>query len=687
VLSPQNNGISSIAKQNAANEADIMISKYNSGQISNADMKAFFEKQLASPYVSQNDKIQIQTKLVDFDSLIQKDQLEATFRSAPDNSIAKAQAATALAKFFTDRASQMQPGTPAHSQALQNAGEWQNTVQSINENVNKLQRKNLENTLLQQVNQKATSSSDRSLATAEMYKKLYDMAVAQGDVADAQAYAAKYEQAQTMAEQYGAQEQQKQSVAEIKQFAAEQDLAISKLTDKTPEELKAKAEKAYAVAQKYADIGDQLNYTKYMTIGTQAEEKYNKKITTDRGAVSSAEWDKEDYKLSNGLQLAQKFLKDGQTPDGQAYTPEDYQNDVGNLVQAKAIKISERIQIIDEMAANDPNQKIKYDGSSRRVADVLEQLRKEEEKIQPQADAIQAGTFAIMEVAPSKFTKAGAYKTSGKNVPEYQIIDTNNIPEGLKDLLVADDQGIYHQAYFKEQQIPTEQFDPYDPTMRYDKATNKAYKQTGEKVVDLYQQDKSKIGQTQIVSPDQPVKSLETIQREAEQTYQDTAVKKQKELEKPTVVPDLIPTKPALQQLAEGIKTTAQKIIPQNIIDTVSKSPIEVGKELVQPKKVEPVVNKTPVNIQQATQSGGLTVNKPQPVQQAPAITYSTPAPKIEYKAPTPVNITQAVQSGGLSTPVKATPAPQQTTLQKIGTTITGAAGQAVNKLKSLFKW
>lgn len=585
----------------------------------------------------------------------------------------------------------MVAGTPAHSQALENAGSWQATVTNIQQSVSKQQRKNLENSLLQKINQLPTSSSERSRATADMYKQLYNMANAQGDPEDAQVYAARYEQAQTQAEQYGASEQQKQSLNEIKQFAAEQDLAIAKLTDKTPEELRMKAEKAYAVAQKYADIGDQLNYTKYMTIGTQAEEKYNKKVASDRGTSYSAEWDKEDYKLSNGLQLAQKFLKDGQTPDGQAYTPEDYQNDIGSLVQAKSMKIQERIQIIDEMAANDPNQKIKYDGTTRRVSDVLELLRKEEEKIQPQADAVQAGTFAVMEVAPSQFTKAGAYKKSGRSTPEYQVIDTNAIPPELKDILVQDDQGIYHQAYFKEQEIPVDQFDPYDPTMRYDKATNKAYKQTGEKVVDLYQQDKSKVGSTQVVSPDAPVKSLETIQREAEQTYQDAEVKKQKEKE--TVkVPDLIIPKTPIQKVQEAVEGGKKVIeqgvnaIPEQVKETVQKAPLEALSTAL-PKSIQQPIQTAVKTVQQAPiQAISQAINKPTTTPSSnsgnmPITKVFNNVPSVKQYSPDTGFSYQPIQAP------KPAPAPQPTTLQKIGTTISGAAGQAVNKLKSLFKW
>jgi hypothetical protein len=206
VLAPQNTGISSIAKQNAASETDIMISKYNNGEIGNTEMKAFFQTQLTNPYVSVSDKTQIQTKLADFDVLIEKDRLEAVFKQAPENSIQKAQAATALKEFYTKRASTMVEGTPAHSQALENAGIWQQNLANIQESTNKLQRKNMQNQMLTQINQLPNSSSDKSVARAEMYKKLYEMAISQGDTDDAQVYLANMEQEATNAQAYSEQE-------------------------------------------------------------------------------------------------------------------------------------------------------------------------------------------------------------------------------------------------------------------------------------------------------------------------------------------------------------------------------------------------------------------------------------------------------------------------------------------------
>lgn len=713
ILAPVQTGISSVAKQNAANETDIMIAKYNAGQIGNAEMKAFLQAQVVSPYTSASDKVQIQTKLQDFDVLIEKDRLEAAFKSAPENSLQKEQAAQALAQFYTNRASTMVAGTPAQSQALENAGIWQQNVKTIQDSVSRQQRKNLENQLLQRVNSLPTSSSQRSQAMADMYKQLYDMANSQGDPEDAQAYAAKYQQALTMQDQYTQQEAVQSQATTRKELINE--LNIRKNEYQTG---KITADQYYSYLDKVNTYAMENNDgTLQNTVTSEASRvaKIEAKGGLNRGTAGGlpvvlkgyggtggggvkTSWDLEDFQYNQGLKLAQQFLKEGQTPDGQAYTPQDYQNDIAGLVQTRAMKLDERTSTIEAMAAENPNAKITYDGKKQRVVDILASLNKEQVDIQPQADAAASGTFAIMEVAPSQFTKAGAFKTSGKSIPEYQVFDTNSIPPELKSLIVADDMGIYHQAYRRPIEITRQEYEAnsFDNQNYYpDKNTGKYYKLSNQLSVDLYQPDKSKIGQTVDIMPGEPVKSLETIQRDAEQANEDAA--KAIELKKNTIDATMVaplPPKPPLQQIKEAAKPViegATKIAQQGV-QKVQEALPQVGEQIGQTfqninTKVQPVVQQVQKTVTQAPfQTINQAINKPS----STPLSNSYNAPIVKTVNNVPSVKQYDVNQGFVYKPITTPPAPAPAPAPKppsIGTVLAGAAGQAVNKIKSIFKW
>lgn len=728
VLAPAQTGLSSIAKQNAANESDVMISKYNNGLIGNAEMKSFLESQVQNPYVSQSDKTQIQTKLADFDVLIEKDRLESVFKTAPENSMAKSQAAQKLSQFYSQRASQMVPGTPAHSQAVENAGVWQQNVESINQNVNKLQRKNLENTKLQQINQLPTSSSERSQAQAQMYKQLYDMAQSQGDQEDAQVYAAKYEQAVTVAQQYAEQEQSKMDVNEIKQFAAQQDLEIAKLTDKTPDEMKAKAEKAYAVAEKYAAIGDQLNYTKYMTIGTQAEEKWSKKMAGLSAAETAKVAFQNEKDYSDNIRLAQERYVTGQFSPPFTSAEEEYKDSLSKSVS----EWQGTLENIYNTAINmDASEKISWRGKARRVGDVLDEIQKEYDKIQGLDQAIESGAAMLKELPTSE--------KIGKNTPKFELIDVRNLSEEEQQLLIPDESGILHPGEMGKQEIDKETFnnlmleDSFRKDLDYNSKTGKYYQdgglqfsvidpETGQKFVQRAGEDgkiksaasirdeATKLG----VKPGEqidfnPEKAAEINANQVSMTAEQVSKsleKKKKTVEPPTPELSLIDKIAGAtdQLLPKGKVTTPipeKRTLGKQLTDTaqaVIENPLAAGKEILgnitQPKPAElKNTQETPVNINTNNQPG-MTFSQPQQSkptvnQPTPGLTYSTPAPKPVTYTPAPaVKINPVSQPGLTYSPApKATPAPQPTTLQKIGTTITGAAGQAVNKLKKLFGW
>src|SRR5581483_6808670 len=205
-LAPSNNVISTISKQTATAELNSMVSKYNNGQVSNEDMRLFLEKMANNSALSTNDRLEVQNQIADFDNRIKGDQLTTAYKAAPDNSLAQVQAATALAQFYTQRASTMQPGTPAHSQALENAAEWNAKVTDINQNIKKVASQNLRYQEEAKVNALPSNSAGRAKQKAEMWQKLYDQAVTDGDVVSANKYAANYQQEITTAQELASKE-------------------------------------------------------------------------------------------------------------------------------------------------------------------------------------------------------------------------------------------------------------------------------------------------------------------------------------------------------------------------------------------------------------------------------------------------------------------------------------------------
>lgn len=718
ILAPVNTGISTIAQKSAANELDLMINKYNNGQLGNEEMKSFLQTQLASPYTSSSDKTQIQTKLSDFDTLIEKDRLESQFKSAQENTLQKEQAAQALARFYQTRASTMVAGTPAHSQALENAGIWQQNVQNIRTNVNREQRKNLETAYLQKVNQLPTSSSERSLAQVEMYQKLSDMAQAQGDPEDAQAYLAKKEQAATVASQYQEQELASNNKTAIKQFAAEQDLAIAKLTNNTSDELKAKAEKAYAVAQKYADIGDQLNYTKYMTIGTQAEEKYNKKLESMTGESMAKEWDKTDDEYRKTVEQAQKDLASGKLNINQ------YSAGMASMLNQRKTDLADRIGYVEQL---DSNQKIKVNGKNIRAEDLLTKYyserdvssglgygdKSEDGGLTQKMNDFSSGNVVAVVVPPKEVTKSGSVSLAGSEVARISFVNKDNLGEGD---WAEDGQGLFH--LIKRETIPLTQDQAYQAAqnngyftdsngvsqrVQFDPNSGDPYIYGQGKKVDINEPGTARKVTVDYTGEKVPSFSedLHTFQKsgmrsldsEAAQVVQEK-VKAAEKQKMENITPVIAGTKPNLIKDTNVITpTTVGQVKPVNIAQKPTGEINMPGLEVQTPANA-PVTEQIKVQSPEPVK-----VNQPgiQPVkvsQPTPGLTYQTPvakAPVISAPSTAPavkINTTTAMPGLQVQKPAPA-PAPQPNLLQSaanivggIGTSIKNTASDVLKKLK-----
>lgn len=680
VLAPASTGISSIAKQNAANESDIMITRYNAGQIGNAEMKSFFEKQLKSPYVTQSDKSEIQTKMVDFDQLIEKDRLESVFKQAPENSLAKMNAATALADFYNARASSMVAGTPAHSQALENAGVWQQNVKTIQDSVNKQQRTNYQNIKLQDINQLPTSSSSKSSARAQMYKGLYDMAVSQGDTEDAQKYAALAEQENTYAQQFQEQEAQKseaQTMKERKKLLTDtinstlDDYHDGKLNE--PEVLGIFAQIDPEISS-FGDTSLMLSFNRNIDTIQKNLEKggLNRAKTSSgltavvgkgKGGQDITGYDKASYDNVAQMREIQKQYRAGEID------ALGFQESMAYLIKDKNELIEKTMTEYETIASENPNAKAVFNGQKTRVASILDSLNKEYEDIASQVSAIRNGTFGLVE------TPASALGEGGKSVADIKIINTENLDPKL---YAQDDSGLYHPIQKRtkfltelglseaEMQAAISSGGFVDPATKQwtqvaiDKAGNPIYYDLKDQYVKISNPE-GKVYEQPIGKNIPSYQKIEADMKKQSEVAKEAEKVKQIELQKQTKnavqspLPENLKIDPIGATLKKndtllpGLTKVQPQVIPQTPLAQVGKT-VDAVKKAVEPvvETVKQVINpvKTTAPVQTpASSMPGLVSN-----QQVPKFTAAPSTPQ------TTVNVAQAVKSGGLVT--TPTPAP-----------------------------
>lgn len=203
LLTPSNNAIASIAKQTANNELSIMVQKYNAGQVSNSDFKAFLVKMQANPGISEVDRNDIALQIQDFDSKIQGDRLIANYNAAPDNTLQQLQAAQAVSNYYKSRATSLQPDTPNYTDAVNAASKYDSAVVQIQKNVNLKAQRALRYQQEQEINKIAGNTSEKAMAKADKWKALYDLAISQDDQESAAKYAASYNQELTNSQTLG----------------------------------------------------------------------------------------------------------------------------------------------------------------------------------------------------------------------------------------------------------------------------------------------------------------------------------------------------------------------------------------------------------------------------------------------------------------------------------------------------
>lgn len=131
------------ARRSADAEMSNMVTRYSDGLESNDSMLAYLSKAQNNSLFSLQEKVQIQDRIRDFQGRVRGEKLEAMYRGAPEQSLQKVQAAQALSGFYQTEAAGMQTDTPAQSQMLQRASQWENAANTEQDKILKEGRRGL----------------------------------------------------------------------------------------------------------------------------------------------------------------------------------------------------------------------------------------------------------------------------------------------------------------------------------------------------------------------------------------------------------------------------------------------------------------------------------------------------------------------------------------------------------------
>lgn len=184
-----------IAKTTLQTELDSKTKQYNDGVIGNEEMRTYLSKIEVNPLLSPSDKVDVQNKIRDFDYRINEARLEATYKNAPDNSVAKVQAAQTLANYYNQKASGLYADTPAASTALEKAGQWKQVVDSETDQINKKNRAVKRATLFQEVYKQVPNSAAEASEKYQAFTELAQQAANDGDTVAAAQFSAQAQQA------------------------------------------------------------------------------------------------------------------------------------------------------------------------------------------------------------------------------------------------------------------------------------------------------------------------------------------------------------------------------------------------------------------------------------------------------------------------------------------------------------
>ncbi len=688
VLTPVDKSISTIQKNVVKAEFDSMISKYNAGQVGNEEMRSFLQKSLSNPILTPQEKVDIQTQISDFDNRVNQDKLEAVYKAAPQNTLEQTQAAQALSNFFKKKATNMQVDTPAYSQAMQAAAGYDQKIVDINSSMVKTQRATQRATLFNEVAKSQPTNLEEMKMKAEAYQTLANQARADGDTTTA-----------LQLETYGQNELNKipaeqdrlakqEQAGYKKEIVDQMNLWANDYHDGKIDETQYlnNLSQLQPTVDSLGDTALLLSFNRTTDTIAKNLEKGGLNRSTAGGlpvvlgtqgkGVAKTDWDQKDFDYSDDLRLAYEMFKTGKW-DGQKYS-----DILGQLSTSRDQELETRYNTLYEVAKENPNTKIYYNGSKQRVENILTEIQKEQDGFQGQIQAIQQGTSAVMEVPPDQFNQSGTLKKSGKSIATYQVVDTNNLPEGV----VQDSQGILHQI--EQSKVPIS-YDEYSMNQFNDPAKYSQDKKTGQYFrlednpkLTLYEPGTSnKI--TVDYNKDQPVPDYQTAikarsekfnpivtqmlasgevpkpQTEDQRTYYGVDEKGNKIIDTQAAGPNKTPIQTQGVEMPKTITQPPMSVPYTNALD-FSKS-IANAPKTIQPVQPAPAPMSIPYDYSQA-------VSKPFDYSQAVSKPAVTPTPYVAPKSQ-PV---QQPQKNWWDEPVKKV----QNVVSGIGT-----------KIKNLFGW
>lgn len=737
LLAPTNNAVNSIAAKSAKSELSVMVQRYNDGIISNSEMQDFLNRQLVNPGLSAADKEDIQNQIRDFDLRIRKDKLESVFRLAPENSMEKIAAAQALANFYKDRAASLAPDSPAQSQAYENQGLWDQKVKDIQDTVELTARKNMRYLKEQKINQLAGNSSDRAYARAQMYADLAQQAQTDGDAIEANRLMALAQGEQTNGDALVQREYER---ADKEQKAAERETILDYF---------GQLENAYHDGK--IDEASYLDYLSQISARVDATNDYGLinrlNRTTDtiqknlskgglrrgstasglpvvlgKGPMGAATTDKdmEDFNYQDSLRVNQEAFKRGEI------SAEQYAQNIFDAVSNRQEVLDQRYESLYELAKENPNTKVVYEGRKQRVVDVLDAIQKEQEAVAGQVGLISTGNAAVAIIPPNMVSTSGSILKNGKPYATFQLVDANELASS-KEWVESEDGTWNKIEYANKVPISFEEYSmnqAQDPS-RYsqDKKTGQYYRLEGDPTVGVYEPGGNRKIEVPYV-PGQKTQKFDAsafedyakhdyVSGEAAQAMQNRAKTIQAEQErkrKESQVPDavmairkatdaILPNK-IISPVPTQVKPVGEQI-QERIIEPAQENLAQAG-EVIQKNVVQPVtqfVNKAAPTVQKVAQAA-TNMNPIQQGTRAVANTVSkTVAPVVQKAIPaiqqsaqkvasTPLSqpVQKAVNSGVVGKVLQTTLGAQQATqnaLKNIGTTISGG----VDWLKKKFGW
>lgn len=663
VLSPSNSTYSSAARREAVSELDAMVAKYSGGMLGNDEMRSFLQKMAGNQQLTASERTDVETQLREFDDRVRRDQLESVYKSAPEDSIQRVSAAQALASYYQTKAGSMVAGTPAHSQMIEQAGQWTNQATSLQQQAATTQRRNMRYTEEAKVNQIPNNTSDRAMARADMYLKLANQAAADGDQTDYNKYASAYQQEITNAQGLSEREQEQAFKEEERGVKEGFRMQLNQLADYYHDGKINEGQYLDALNTLAPQIDATNDYGLISTVNRTADTVYKnqqkggKKTTmaasnlpvqlkvgsAGTGSGISTTWDKADFDYSDDLRIAQQSFKKGE------FTAEEYQMAVAEAVVNRAQELETRIESVYAKASANPNAKIKVNGRNQRVEDVYNTLIEEQEKVEAQAEAVESGTMGVVIVPPDEFTTTGNVKKTGKSIASFEIIDTRNMPP---DQYAIDKSGIYHKIIPETMNLTPEQMadmnqvfnntytDPNDPTksyfIKYDSSGNPYY-ETGRQKVKVYEPGTGNM------------KEYDYAQGDVVPSWEE-AIKDAKFIgPKPMIGPQLNKLATPSAELASDVTKLPQPKPDMSAFPTLPKSNLAPTPEL-DAIKAAPIAPTAPIK-----------PVAPVPISQLPGIPNTTPVSQsMPQSVQTQVRMPSIIPN--VSTPMK--PQPKQDALQ-----------------------